>query len=215
LRVAKTARYYTLGEAGQNVEELWIVCHGFGQLARGFIEEFGPIATPRRLIVAPEALSHFYRSPGNVHGPDTPVGATWMTREDRENEIQDYVGYLETLCVEVLRTVPNAVHLIALGFSQGAATASRWVAASSRKFEKVILWGGLLPPEFNSASVLGGLRDNPIQFVIGKTDRYFSAELVERERERVTKLGLKASFTQFSGGHTVDQPTLNAVASAI
>src|SRR3712207_7263342 len=32
-----------------------------------------------------------------THGPETMVGATWMTREDREREIQDHVHYLDTL----------------------------------------------------------------------------------------------------------------------
>jgi hypothetical protein len=67
--------------------------------------------------VAPEALSRFYVSqePGR-HCPVSVVGGTWMTREDRENEIRDYVRYLDILHDEVeIEGVPTTV----LAFSQG------------------------------------------------------------------------------------------------
>ena len=42
LSVARTARYYTLGEPGAT--EVWFVCHGYGQLAGRFLRRFEPIA---------------------------------------------------------------------------------------------------------------------------------------------------------------------------
>ena len=37
----------------------------------------------------PEGLSRFYLDdPRKRHGPDAPIGASWMTREDREHEIR-------------------------------------------------------------------------------------------------------------------------------
>src|SRR5438270_687393 len=60
LTVKRTARYFTLGDASGELEEVWIVCHGMGQLGAYFIKNFIPIDNGRRLIVAPEALSRFY-----------------------------------------------------------------------------------------------------------------------------------------------------------
>src|SRR5690349_9508611 len=90
--VERTARYYTLGDEANKNKELWIVLHGYRNLARNFIEWFSPIAA-NAFIVAPEALSRFYTKGSG--GPDSPstVGASWMTREDRLNEIQDHVAY--------------------------------------------------------------------------------------------------------------------------
>src|ERR1019366_2165212 len=94
--VQKTARYYTLGQIGPEITDVWFACHGYGQLASDFAAEFECIEAPERLIVVPEALSRFYVPAGpGLHGPDAKVGATWMTREDRESEIADYVSYLD------------------------------------------------------------------------------------------------------------------------
>ncbi|MCH7857255.1 MAG: hypothetical protein IIB37_10935, partial [Gemmatimonadetes bacterium] len=159
IRVARTARYYTLGSAGPHLREIWIVCHGIRQLAQRFLPRFAELDDGTRLIVAPEGLSRFY-----LHGPESrpdkpiPIGATWMTREDRENEITDYVEFLDAVLDEVTGgsgEVPGEVPgqepghepghepgeesdresreehapLTVLGFSQGAHTVCRWVAA--------------------------------------------------------------------------------------
>ncbi len=102
IEVPKTARYWVLGEDIVSPDELWFVLHGYRQLAARFLRRFEGIADGTRRIVAPEALSRFYvsREPGR-HGPVSVVGGTWMTREDRENEIRDYVRYLDMLRDEV------------------------------------------------------------------------------------------------------------------
>ena len=33
LTVPRTARYWTLGEPGPGLRQVWIACHGYGQLA--------------------------------------------------------------------------------------------------------------------------------------------------------------------------------------
>jgi hypothetical protein len=37
LTVRRTARYHVLGDAAEAIREVWIVCHGYGQLAAEFI----------------------------------------------------------------------------------------------------------------------------------------------------------------------------------
>jgi hypothetical protein len=54
----RTARYFTLGSPERSTD-LWIVCHGYGQLASRFLERFRPIEAEQRGIVAPEGLSRF------------------------------------------------------------------------------------------------------------------------------------------------------------
>ena len=76
--------------------ELWVLLHGYRQLAPRFLRHMRALHAPHRLLVAPEGLSRFYLEgrPGPHRGGD-PVGASWMTREDREAEILDYVEYLD------------------------------------------------------------------------------------------------------------------------
>ncbi len=40
LPVSRTARYSTLGTFDSSVRDCWVVCHGYGQLAAGFVTEF-------------------------------------------------------------------------------------------------------------------------------------------------------------------------------
>src|SRR2546430_248789 len=131
IAVPRTARYYTLGPTHGFPRELWFVCHGYGQLAGRFIQQFAPIDDGTRLIVAPEALSRFYLDPLSErrHQRSPRVGATWMTREDRHAEIADYVSYLDLLSAEVKHHLAGASpRIVFLGFSQGTATVSRWLA---------------------------------------------------------------------------------------
>jgi hypothetical protein len=78
-----------MGSLDASLTEVWIVCHGHGQLASRFLTRFIPIEREDRLFVAPEALSRYYLTPaqGGPHAPNTPVGASWMTSQDREHEI--------------------------------------------------------------------------------------------------------------------------------
>lgn len=84
--VPRSARYAVMGSFDADLTEVWIVCHGHAQLARRFLSRFLPLERDDRLFIAPEALSRFYLSPPQSwpHAPDTPVGASWMTAEDRE-----------------------------------------------------------------------------------------------------------------------------------
>jgi poly(3-hydroxybutyrate) depolymerase len=98
IEVVRSARYYTLGSGDASAKELWFVLHGYGQLAAQFIRVFEALDDGTRFIVAPEALNRFYLATvDTTPATERPVGATWMTREDRESEIADYVEYLEAL----------------------------------------------------------------------------------------------------------------------
>ena len=54
LLATRTARYYSLGEPGPATRQLWVVCHGYGQLAGRFLRHFEPLDDGARVIVAPE-----------------------------------------------------------------------------------------------------------------------------------------------------------------
>ena len=87
-RVATTrlARVQSLGDVA-GAAELWIVLHGYGQLAADFLAPFKAIAGADRAVLAPEALNRFYKERDSSAGhAGRPVGATWMTREDRDAE---------------------------------------------------------------------------------------------------------------------------------
>jgi predicted esterase len=134
---------------------VWFVCHGYGQLAAYFVRHFRVLtdADPTTVIIAPEGLSRFY-----LNGTGGRVGATWMTKEDRLAEIDDYVAYLNQLADQVLAAAPADVRITVLGFSQGAATVSRWLARARFRPARLVLWAGSFPPDMEFAARGAGLR---------------------------------------------------------
>lgn len=195
LRVSRTARYAILGEAGPNVSALWLVCHGYGQLARRFIEDFEVLDDGSRLIVAPEGLSRFYidRTQQKV------MGASWMTREDRLHEIEDYLGYLDLLYAEVKKSLGREVPVTALGFSQGVATATRWASRTPAPVKRLVVWGGTVPPEVD-LSVFAKTR---VTVVCGDKDELITAKVRETEAGLWRKAGIEPEVRIFSGHHEV------------
>ena len=132
LSVSRSARCFSRG--GEAAAEAWVVLHGYGQLASRFLRGFESIATPTRLVVAPEGLSRFYLDAGAGR-----VGASWMTKEDRAHEIEDYLAYLAQVRAALIPPVPLTI----LGFSQGVATAARWAVAHRARAGAADLLGWL------------------------------------------------------------------------
>ena len=213
LSVSRTARYYTLGDAGAHVSEVWIVCHGYGQLARAFLASFERVASPTRLIVAPEALSRFYVDrpvPPNEQPPR--VGAAWMTREDRDHEIADQVAYLDALHDLVRPAGPATVKLRVLGFSQGVATAARWLALGRARADELLLWAGAFPPDIELAGFARRMGAGSVVLVAGLRDELTSWTAADAQRERFTEAGVSARLLSFKGGHRLDDATLDHLA---
>jgi predicted esterase len=207
LVTTRRARYYTIGGGEQPLSEAWIVLHGLGQMASAFIKYFQSIASPGRLIVSPEALNHYYVTAGaSGRTADAKVGATWMTRMDRENEIADYVDFLDAVWRE---TATGAARVTVLGFSQGVATACRWVAMGTSRVDRLVAWAGQLPPDVDPsvfAKLPGGLT-----LVAGTTDEY-SAWIAEGNHDaRLMLAGVRPRVVTFDGGHRMDRLTLDSL----
>ena len=207
----RRARYYTIGGGGgERLDEMWVVLHGFGQLAAEFIGYFKSIAAPNRLIVAPEALNRYYVTPGTSgRTKDAKVGTAWMTRLDRDNEIADYIDFLDAVHVE---TVAQAPRVTALGFSQGVATTCRWVAAGHARVDRLIAWAGQLPSDVDPsvyAKLSGGLT-----LVHGTTDEYATWIAEGDHNARLAAAGVTPRMITFEGGHRMDRLTLDQIAQA-
>lgn len=206
LQVPRFARYSIMGSLEGDLSEVWIVCHGHGQLARRFLSRFLPLERSDRLFIAPEALSRYYLSPpvAGPHAPGTPVGASWMTSEDREFEIQDYVNYLDLLHDEIFSVVDRSkVRLWVLGFSQGVATVARWVARGNVDPDRVVLYAGVLPPELDVESAARLARRSPLTIALGTSDDFASPELIAAQEARLQELGVPHTTIRFDGGHEV------------
>lgn len=207
----RTARYFTLGTLEDRGGQVWFVLHGYGQLATRFLKSFEPLDDGSRIIVAPEGLSRFYVD--GVAPPHQKVGASWMTREDRLTEIEDYVRYLDAVFADVFHRVERRGRRVCvLGFSQGTATACRWLALGSARADRLILWAGEVPPDLDLATARGRLAELDLTFVLGGRDEYITPKVVSREEERLRRADIPYRIVTFEGGHEIDGPTLQGLA---
>jgi predicted esterase len=208
LVVSRRARYYTIGASGGAVREVWFVLHGYGQLAASFLRSFEALAGGHRLVVAPEALSRFYLKAGLG-----AVGATWMTREDRQSEIEDYVRYLDALYDHLVASpdgVPerDPVAVQVLGFSQGTATACRWAALGRARIDRLVLWAGDVPPDLDLEKHRGVLAGARLTLVVGSEDQYIDEHRLQLEQARLRAHGIPYELLRFDGPHRLDEATL-------
>lgn len=215
LLVGRSARFVTLGDPAADLREVWFVCHGYRQLAGRFLRAFRVLDDGSRLLVAPEALNRMYlEDDGGPHGPDAPVGATWMTRHDRRYEIRDQVNYLERLHQRVSEAVRGGPEVHVLGFSQGAATVCRWAAYGSARIDRLILWSGYVPPDLEPGEAAARLRRMRLTLVHGSEDPYASEERIRAEDERLEAAGIPFRRVTVAGGHRIEPEALEAVAAA-
>lgn len=204
----RSARVRSLGDLA-SAREVWVVLHGYGQLAADFLAPFSAVAGAERVVLAPEALNRFYtgKETGGGH-PGRPVGATWMTREDREAEIADYVTYLDAVVDQLAEGRP----VTALGFSQGVPTLIRWVTMGRTPAARVIAWAGELPPDVDLAATRGRFPERGIDLVLGHKDEYLPWINVDAVKQRLEAASLPWQLHEFDGGHRLDRRTLLALA---
>lgn len=210
LTVARTARYQQVGELSNRTRRVWFVCHGYGQLAAYFVRHFAFLTENRddTVVIAPEGLSRFY-----LQGNGGRVGASWMTRDDRLAEIDDHVRFLNQLAALVLAQCPADVDITVLGFSQGTATVSRWLAHAAFRPSHLILWAGGFPEDIAATVAQSLLHALELTIVIGSDDEYITVAQAEQQLERLEEFSARAQLVTFDGKHELNRPALEKLAT--
>jgi predicted esterase len=196
--VTKTARYYTLGTLGEQTREVWFVIHGFAQLAEQYISEFAALDDWTRFFVAPEALNKFYLRVGKPE-----VGATWMTREDREHEMADYIAYLNTV-YDLIPLAGYHTKIVILGFSQGVATASRWAYRNIRRIDTLIFYAGEPGNELQNKESISAFDQTKNYFIWGTEDQFVNEQNIQQFKDMLPHF----EFISFAGKHEINTQVL-------
>ncbi len=189
------ANYFQIGNS-KNPDRIWLVCHGYGQLASRFIKKFNALDQKNNLIIAPEGLSHFY-----LEGLSGNVGASWMTKHNRELEISNQFSYLESLMISKVKSC-GANRISLLGFSQGGATICRWIAKSELIFDDLYLWATIFPPDMNADFMDKTLLGKNVKIFYGGRDPFLKEEHIQKTTallDRVRHL----KIVKFEGDHRV------------
>ena len=196
----KTFRYELIGN--KSAHTVLYVLHGYGQLARYFIRKFEQLGE-EFLIVAPEGMHRFYLS-----GSSGRVGASWMTKEDRDSDIQDNLNWLSSLDLHLSKEFTFTRRII-LGFSQGGATAARWFFNNQSIADSLIIWASVFPPELDMKEWIKQSDQKENFFILGTEDEYYTKD------EQISTLGFYESLNfnclTFEGKHDIHKETLERI----
>lgn len=193
IKINQAASYYKEG----NGTKLLYVLHGYGQLAKYFIRKFVPATQQGYTVIAPEGQHHFY-----LQGTSGRVGASWMTKENRKQDMVNYIAYLDAIHAD-LTAKKEWDEIVVLGFSQGVAAAFRWIAESNIKPSKFLICSGLVPPDVD-LNIKKALFD-PIQmtYFSGVNDPYRTEDAVQEFYTAVASCKLDMELVNFDGVHEV------------
>jgi predicted esterase len=194
--VQKTAHVFTSGSLEGNADYLIIACHGYGQLAKFFIRKFDFLDKERFLVVAPEGMSRFY-----TQGFYGDVGASWMTKENRLIEIDDYALYLSQMLDHFKQKVKPDAKVILYGFSQGCATVMRWIMKDFPTINSIVLYGGLLPEDLDYRPYEDYFKKIDIKWAHGATDKFLTQDRVDWHHAFILQQKLHIQSVPYEGGH--------------
>lgn len=195
IEVKKTARIFTLGTLNPKTKRIWLVLHGYAMLSEYFVLKFNELDLDENYIIAPEGLSKFYQN-----GLSGRIGASWMTSEDRENEIKDYINYLESVYQQMILPHLSDRKLICFGFSQGVSTLFRWANQHIPVANQIIAWAGSIPVEVIDQYQLQSI---PLKIYYGKEDPLITIEQAQQLLKLLEDKNIPFQSFEYNGGHTV------------
>lgn len=210
VEVPRTARYYKLNNVSNSTKNVWIAFHGYGQLAEYFIKHFEELDSNENTIIAVEGLSRFY-----VDGLTGRVGASWMTKDERELEIKDQSNYINAVLQDCgINPKDENVNLIVLGFSQGTATAIRWMVNNTIRPKQLVMWAGSLPHDVDTSEhsyIFNGLS---MHYAFGNEDQFLKDVDMDEKLQEMQKTGMNIQTWTFEGKHVMDKPTLAKIVNS-
>lgn len=203
IRYEHTASYRTSHVVKRDEREILIALHGYGQLSEFFMAKLQPIFRDDRLVVVPEATNYSY-----LKGFSGRVGANWMTSHEREMAIANNHRLLNAILDSLMLKYAKLPKISVLGFSQGAATASRWVSQLKVPVDRLILWSGGFAHDLVFESFGQQVQSAEVVMVWGSKDEMLTPEAIQKQDELIDKLPVKVKKLQFEGGHELEKSTL-------
>ncbi len=170
--------------------------HGYRENATRHLAELERIPGAERwALLAVDALHAFYA------GSTGEVLRGWMTRELREEAIEDNVAYVRRILDVVRPEIGWTVPLAFLGFSQGASMAWRSALLSGHGGApppKVVALAGDIPPELARHQ---GPFPEKVLLAHGDQDEWYTREKLASDIQLLQIKGIHPQALTFEGGH--------------
>ncbi|MBC7863543.1 MAG: dienelactone hydrolase family protein [Bacteroidia bacterium] len=196
IKTEKTARVFTVGDV-EKAQNIWILCHGYGQLASDFLSKFSELYTYKNFLICPEGLHRFY-----TKGFSGRVGASWMTKEERQDDIDDYIAWMDTVYENFVPKNTTA-KIIVLGFSQGGATVCRWLEKTSHKTDHLVLYASTFPTDVVPSGNFTRYIKGKLFFAAGNEDEFLNEDEKNKQIELLKASGKEVEVISFIGKHEI------------
>jgi predicted esterase len=189
---ARTHGQYLLRRPAAPPELLLCGFHGYRENARRHLAELESIPGAERwALVAIDALHAFYA------GSTGEVIRGWMTRELREESIEDNCRYVADVLTEVRGELGWHLPIAFLGFSQGASMARRAAILAGHGAGDVVAFAGDIPPELDAVAAPFPKRALLVQ---GDGDDWYAGKRPGDEAI-LARHGVTPEIAVFKGGH--------------
>ena len=201
-----TNSYSTRNKLTSATKNVWFCCHGLGFLSRYFIQYFNGLDADENYIIAPQAPSKYYQKSDFKH-----VGASWLTREETQQETENVLNYLDAVFAS--EEIPEDKRLILLGYSQGVSVAMRWLASRKLNVDTLVIHSGGIPKEL-SPQDFEFLTTTQVELWYGTEDEYLTEKRIYEETRRAKEMfGEALKIIPFEGKHVVNRALINQLGS--
>ncbi len=186
-------RIYRRPASGDRAELLLVGFHGYGESAEDLMAEMDLIpGSSHWTLACVQGLNRFYnRRTGDVV-------ASWMTRQDRLQAIEDNLRYVTTAVDSLKSAEAPGIPTAFVGFSQGTAMAYRAAAGVPNPCHGVIALGGDVPPELAEANLEGF---PPVLIGWGSEDQWYGETKLKQDLDLLSAQQVLCESVRFSGGH--------------
>ncbi|NAS13441.1 alpha/beta hydrolase [Poritiphilus flavus] len=200
--------YATLNAITPETRNIWMVFHGIGYLSRYFLRYFEDLDPKANYFIAPQAPAKYYLGNAYKH-----VGASWLTRENTAEEIENVMNYLDE--VYQAEDLPDDVERLLFGFSQGVSIALRWLALRRPKCDRLILYAGGVPKELSEEDFrFLENADIRVTVIAGTEDEFITPQRYQQELVRLQSLfPQKVDAITFEGGHEIQKSIIQQLIS--
>jgi predicted esterase len=205
IQTSTHGRYLVVPPSSPGPSPVLVGFHGYAELAEAQLGRMQQIdGATKWLLVSIQGLNRFYQRRTNE------VVAGWMTRQHRELAIQDNIRYVASVIDEVRREWQTTPLVVYSGFSQGVAMAFRAAALVPGAAKAVIAVGGDVPPELDSAALA---RAGRVLLCHGRSDPWYTAEIFDRDRQRLREVDVDVQAVDVDGGHEWSADVLQAASA--
>ncbi len=191
-------------------KNIWLCFHGLGYLSKFFKKYFKSLDAATNAVIIPQAPAKFYLGKHFEH-----VGASWLTKVDTQQEMQNNLNYLDQIMVQ--EEILGDPRLVFMGYSQGVSIATRLLKQYAQPIKALIMHSGSIPAELTEED--GKLfQANCSRFIhiAGTKDEYLTDELVKREESKIERLfGTDCELHRPEIKHEVDIDLIATISKTI